>query len=156
MSALSAQVLTPPPSKFWHERATFQMANGNDVSGHYKHHYFLFFLFPSSTFLIEGRDVPNPNNSTKSEFIRKRIVPFLINRIENMNIRIRLLINRIGVWSIRVIPIRNRIHSLNIPYEPNNNRIFQRVKNMNEASTLKVILNLSNFQPEKILFLTST
>ena len=73
-----------------------------------------------------------------------------------MNIKIRLLINRIGVCSIWVIPIRNRIHSLNIPYEPNNNRIFQRVKNMNEASTLKVILNLSNFQPEKILFLTST
>ena len=102
------------------------------------------------------RDVPNPNNSTESEFIRKRIVPFLINRIENMNIRIQLLINRIGVWSIRVIPIRNRIHSLNIPYQPNNNWIFQRVKNMNKASTIKVILNLSNFQPEKILFLTST
>ena len=46
---------------------------------------------------ISDRDVPNPNNSTESEFIRKRIVPFLINRIENMNIRIRLLINRIGV-----------------------------------------------------------
>ena len=64
-------------------------------------------------YIISG--VPNPNNSDKSEFIRKRIVPFLINRIENMNIRIWLLINRIGVWSIRVIPIRNRIHSLNIP-----------------------------------------
>ena len=43
------------------------------------------------------RVVPNLNNLDKSEFIRKRIVPFLINRIENMNIRIRLLINRIGV-----------------------------------------------------------
>ena len=42
------------------------------------------------------------------------------------------------------------------PYEPNNNRIFQRVKNVNEASTLKVILNLSNFQPEKILVYIGT
>ena len=108
---------------------------------------------PTHCHMNTNRDVPNPNNSDESEFIRKRIVPFLINRIEIMNIRIRLLINRIGVCGIRVIPIRNRIHSLNIPYQPNNNRIFQRVKNMNEASTLKVILNLSNFQPEKILFL---
>ena len=74
------------------------------------------------------RDLPNPNNSDESEFIRKRIVPFLINRIEIMNIRIRLLINQIGVCSIRVIPIRNRIHWVNIPYEPNNTRIFQMVK----------------------------
>ena len=116
----------------------------------------IFASFKTNLLHSQTRDVPNPNNSTESEFIRKRIVPFLINRIENMNIRIRLLINRIGVWSIRVIPIRNRIHSLNIPYEPNNNWIFQRVKNMNEASTLKVILNLSNFQPKKILYLTST
>ena len=47
--------------------------------------------------LLSNRDVPNPNNSAESEFIRKRIVPFLINRIENMNIRIWLLINRKGV-----------------------------------------------------------
>ena len=71
------------------------------------------------------RGVPNPNNSDESEFIGKRIVPFLINHIEIMNIRIWLLISRIGVCSIRAIPIRNRIHSVNIPYEPNNNRIFQ-------------------------------
>ena len=67
------------------------------------------------------------------------------------NIRIWLLINRIGVCSIQVIPIRNRIHSINIPYEPNNNWIFKRVKNINEASTLKVFLNLWNFQPKKNL-----
>ena len=47
--------------------------------------------------ILVYRDIPNPNNSTESEFIRKRIVPFHINRIENMNIRIRLIINRIGV-----------------------------------------------------------
>ena len=44
---------------FWHERAAFQSVGvwrptGNDVSGHYKRHYFLSFFFPSSTFLIEG------------------------------------------------------------------------------------------------------
>ena len=66
-----------------------------------------------------SRGVPNSNNLAESEFIRKRIVPFLINRIENMNIRIRLLINRIGVCSIPVIPVRNRMQSVNIPYEPN-------------------------------------
>ena len=85
---------------------------------------------PTHCHMNTNRDVPNPNNSDESEFIRKRIVPFLINRIEIMNIRIRLLINRIGVCGIRVIPIRNRIHSVNIPYEPNNTRIFERVKNI--------------------------
>ena len=42
-------------------RSAFRRLTGNDVSGHYKRHYFLsffsfFFLFfsPSSTFLIEG------------------------------------------------------------------------------------------------------
>ena len=39
--------------------------------------------------LLSNRDVPNPNNSAESEFIRKRI--------ENMNIGICLLLNRIGV-----------------------------------------------------------
>ena len=56
-----------------------------------------------------------------------------------------MLIDRMGVCSIQVKPIRNGIHSVNISYEPNNNRIFQRVKNINEAFTLKGILNLSNF-----------
>ena len=80
-------------------------------------------------FVITGdRGVLNLNNSDEPEFIRKWRVPFLINQIEMMNIRIRLLINRIRVCSIRVIPIRNRMHSMNIPYEPNNTRIFQRVK----------------------------
>ena len=77
-------------------------------------------------YIISG--VTNPNNSDESEFIMKRIVPFLIHRIKIMNIRIRLLITRIGVCSIPVIPIRNRIHSIDIPYEPNNTRIFQRLK----------------------------
>ena len=67
--------------------------------------------------------VPNPNNLDESEFIRKQIVPFRINRIEIMNIRIRLLIHRMGVCSIQVKPIRNRIHIVNIPYELNNTRI---------------------------------
>ena len=36
-------------------RSAFGRSTGNDVSGHFKHHYFLFFLFsPLSTFLIEG------------------------------------------------------------------------------------------------------
>ena len=41
-------------------RSAFGRPTGNDVSGHYKRHCFLFFfsffffLFPSSTFLIEG------------------------------------------------------------------------------------------------------
>ena len=39
------------------------------------------------------RNVPNLNYLTKSKFIRKQIVPFLLNRRENMNIRIWLLIN---------------------------------------------------------------
>ena len=65
--------------------------------------------------VIPHRGVPNRNNSDESEYIRKQIVPFLINRMEIMNIRIRLLINRIGGCSIRVIPISNRIHSINIP-----------------------------------------
>jgi len=79
-------------------------------------------------YLGGARDVPNPNNSDESEFIRKRIVPFHINRIEIMNIRTRLLINRIGVCGIRVIPIRNRIHSVNIPYEPNNTEYLKGSK----------------------------
>ena len=59
----------------------------------------------------------------------------------------------IGAQAI-ILP-KNRIHSVNIPYVPNNNRIFQRVRNINEASTLKAILNSSILQPEKFLFLTS-
>ena len=42
-------------------RSAFGRLTGNDVSGHYKRHYFLFLFFffffffsPSSTFLIEG------------------------------------------------------------------------------------------------------
>ena len=42
-------------------RSAFGRSTGNDVSGHYKRNYFLFFFFlfsffssPSSTFLIEG------------------------------------------------------------------------------------------------------
>ena len=38
-------------------RLAFGRSTGNDVSGQYKHHYFLFlfsFFSPSSTFLIEG------------------------------------------------------------------------------------------------------
>ena len=38
-------------------RSAFGRSTGNDVSGHYKRHYFLFSFFfssPSSTFLIEG------------------------------------------------------------------------------------------------------
>ena len=56
--------------------------------------YFPLFL---TSFGTCGRDVLNPNNLAESEFIWKRIVPFLINRIENMNIHIRLLINVTGV-----------------------------------------------------------
>ena len=77
-------------------------------------------------YIISG--IPNLNNSDKSEFIRKRIVPFLMHRIEIMNIRIWLLINRIVVCSTRVIPVRNRIHSIDIPHERNNTRIVQRVQ----------------------------
>ena len=46
---------------YWHERAAVQavavrQSTGNDVSGHYFRHYFLFFHFspPSRPFLIEG------------------------------------------------------------------------------------------------------
>ena len=35
-------------------RSAFGRPTGNNVSGHYKRHYFLSFFFPSSTFLIEG------------------------------------------------------------------------------------------------------
>ena len=37
------------------------------------------------------RGQPNPNNSAESEYIRNRIVPFLIDRIGNKTIRIRFL-----------------------------------------------------------------
>ena len=89
----------------------------------------------------QSRGVPNPNNSSESEFIRKQIVPFPLNQREILNIRIPFLTNRIGVCSIL-------IHSVN---ESNNNQIFQSVKNINEASTLKVILNISNFQPKNLI-----
>ena len=81
--------------------------------------------------------------------------PYLCSRarIEMLNIQIRLRINRRGVCSIRVIPVRNQIHSVNIPYEQNDNRTFQRVKNINKASTLKMFLKLSTFQPKINLFL---
>ena len=72
----------------------------------------LIITFLTHTLGVDGRDVPNPNNLTESELIRKRIVPFLINRKEILIIQIRLLKNRIDVCSIRVITIRNRIHSL--------------------------------------------
>ena len=37
---------------------------------------------PTHCHMNTNRDVPNPNNSAESEFIRKQIVPFLINRRE--------------------------------------------------------------------------
>ena len=64
------QNLWVPATKFqggnqvWFTHSDTIGRTGNDVSGHYKRHYFLFFLFsfffffffssPSSTFLIEG------------------------------------------------------------------------------------------------------
>ena len=49
------------------------------------------------------RGVPNPNNSVESEFIRKQIVSFLINRIEILNIHIRLLINQTQYLRIKFL-----------------------------------------------------
>ena len=44
--------------QFWHKhssRPAFRQSTANDISGHYKQHYFLFSSFSlSSTFLIEG------------------------------------------------------------------------------------------------------
>ena len=74
------------------------------------------------------RGQPNPNNLAESEYIRNRIVPFLINRIGNKTIRIRFLISRIGICSIRIRFLINRIGICSIPYKPNINRIFEMVK----------------------------
>ena len=80
------------------------------------------------TFQHSSRGQPNPNNSAESEYIRNRIVPFLINRIGNKTIRIRFLISRIGICSIRIRFLINRIGICSIPYKPNMNRIFEMVK----------------------------
>ena len=92
----------------------------------------LFYSVSVSLFLCPcdyvSRGQPNPNNSAESEYIRNRIVPFLINRIGNKTIRIRFLISRIGICSIRIRFLINRIGICSIPYKPNINQIFEMVK----------------------------
>ena len=90
--------------------------------------------------MIWNSDTWLPRYKAKPEF--HFFLGHPVNWIEIMNIWIWLLITQKGVCSIRVIPITNLIHSVNVPYEVNKNQILQRFKNINEASTFKVVFDI--------------